>query len=100
MGKEACVLVVDDDPLVLSLVATRLEQAGYRVEGILNGYPVDYYDQYPARASRVTPAQVRDVMDKFVQPDRMVIVVVAPAAVSGAMRCTSCLRLPKESRCA
>ena len=27
------------------------QQAGYRVDGILNGYPIDYYDKYP-RASR------------------------------------------------
>ncbi|MBI5241317.1 MAG: response regulator [Elusimicrobia bacterium] len=31
MSKEAFVLVVDDDPIVLNLVATRLEMAGYRV---------------------------------------------------------------------
>jgi len=31
MGKEAFVLVVDDDPLMLNLMSTRLEMAGYRV---------------------------------------------------------------------
>jgi CheY-like chemotaxis protein len=31
MGREAYVLVVDDDPIVLGLVSTRLELAGYRV---------------------------------------------------------------------
>jgi CheY-like chemotaxis protein len=31
MPKEAFVLVVDDDPTVLSLVSARLEMAGYRV---------------------------------------------------------------------
>jgi zinc protease len=59
---------------------TVAQQAGYRVEGILNGYPIDYYDQYPARIGQVTRDQVRQVMDEFVRPDRMVVVVVAPAA--------------------
>ncbi|MHB2025586.1 MAG: response regulator [Elusimicrobiota bacterium] len=31
MAREAYVLVVDDDPLVLGLIATRLEAAGYSV---------------------------------------------------------------------
>jgi len=31
MANEAWVLVVDDDPMILSLVSTRLEMAGYRV---------------------------------------------------------------------
>ena len=31
MAKEAYVLVVDDDPLILNLISTRLEMAGYRV---------------------------------------------------------------------
>jgi zinc protease len=56
------------------------QQAGYRVEGILNGYPADYYDKYPARVGQVTKEQVRGVVDRYIRPDRMVIVVVAPAA--------------------
>jgi zinc protease len=59
---------------------TIAQQAGYRVEGILNGYPIDYYDKYPARISQVTREQIREVMDKYVRSDRMVVVVVAPAA--------------------
>jgi predicted Zn-dependent peptidase len=59
---------------------TIAQQAGYRVEGILNDYPVDYYDKYPLRISQVTREKIREVMDKFVRPDRMVVVVVAPAA--------------------
>jgi zinc protease len=55
------------------------QQAGYRLEGVLNGYPADYYDQYPARVAQVTKQQVREVMTKYVRPDRLVIVVVAPA---------------------
>ena len=59
---------------------TIAQQAGYRVEGILNGYPIDYYDMYPTRVGRVTKDEVRQVVGKFVRPDRMVVVVVAPAA--------------------
>jgi predicted Zn-dependent peptidase len=59
---------------------TIAQQAGFRVEGILNDYPIDYYDKYPLRISAVTKDQIRHVMDQFVRPDRMVIVVVAPAA--------------------
>ena len=58
---------------------TIAQQAGFRVEGILNGYPIDYYDKYPARLNEITKTQVRDVMDRYVRPDRMVIVIVAPA---------------------
>jgi zinc protease len=59
---------------------TIAEQARYRLEGILNDYPIDYYDKYPTRISEVTKAAVREVMEKFVRPDRMAIIVVAPAA--------------------
>jgi zinc protease len=58
---------------------TIAQQASYRVEGILNGYPIDYYDKYPARVSQATRADIRQVADKYLRPDRMVIVVVAPA---------------------
>jgi zinc protease len=58
---------------------TIAQQAGFRVEGILNGYPIDYYDKYPVRINQVTKDQIREVMGKFVRPDRMVVVVVAPA---------------------
>jgi predicted Zn-dependent peptidase len=55
-------------------------QAGYRVEGLLNEYPIDYYDKYPSRVAKVSADQVRDVMRKYVNEDAMTIVVVAPAA--------------------
>ena len=55
------------------------QQAGYRVDAILNGYPIDYYDKYPQRVAEVTAEQVRAVMNKYVKDDQMVIVVVAPA---------------------
>jgi zinc protease len=60
-------------------VQTIGQQATRRVDVILNGYPVDYYDRYPQRISQVTPAQIRDVMNKYVLEDKMAIVVVAPA---------------------
>lgn len=60
-------------------VQTIAQQAGRRVEQILSGYPVDYYDRFPERVSAVTAQQVREVMQKYVLPDAMQIVVVAPA---------------------
>ena len=58
-------------------------QAGFRVDGVLNGYPIDYYDRYPARVGAVSLEQVRQVMDHYVRhdvADPLVVVVVAPAA--------------------
>jgi zinc protease len=56
------------------------QQAGYRVDGILNDYPIDYYDKYAGKIAGVTTAQVRDVMSKYVKTGQFVIVVVGPAA--------------------
>jgi zinc protease len=55
------------------------QQAGMRVDGILNNYPVDYYDTYPRRIGQVTREQVQQVMQKYVKDGEMVIIVVAPA---------------------
>jgi predicted Zn-dependent peptidase len=60
-------------------VQTIGQQADRRGDGILNGYPIDYYDKYPERIGQVMPDQIRDVMNKYVDPDRMTIIVVAPA---------------------
>jgi zinc protease len=54
------------------------QQAAYRVDGILNGYPIDYYDVYPEHIGAVTADQVRAVMDKYVNDGRFTIVVVGP----------------------
>lgn len=54
-------------------------QARMRVDAILNGYPIDYYDQYPQKIAAVSADQVRDVMQHYVDNARMTIVVVAPA---------------------
>ena len=59
---------------------TVTEQAGMRLDGILNGYPADYYDNYADHINAVTTDQVRGVMTKYVKDDAMQIVVVAPAA--------------------
>lgn len=56
------------------------QQAGTRIEGILNDYPLDYYDQYAGKIAAVTADQIREVMNKYVKLDDMTIVVVAPAA--------------------
>jgi predicted Zn-dependent peptidase len=56
------------------------QQAQRRIDGILNGYPLDYYDVYPKRIESVTADQIRAVMDKYVKDEQMTIVVVAPAA--------------------
>jgi zinc protease len=55
------------------------QQAGYRVDGILNNYPIDYYDKYPQRIAEVKADQVQQVMRKYVKEGEMAIVVVAPA---------------------
>ncbi|HZN64765.1 MAG TPA: pitrilysin family protein, partial [Tepidisphaeraceae bacterium] len=55
------------------------QQAGYRVSAILNGYPPDYYDVYPQKIEAVTASQVRDLLAKYVDDGRAVIVVVGPA---------------------
>jgi zinc protease len=55
------------------------QQASLRGEGILNGYPIDYYDRYSDRVEKVTADQVRDVMQKYVDPEKFTIVVVGPA---------------------
>ena len=55
------------------------QQAGRRVETILNGYPVDYYDHYPQRIARVTTDEVRQVLNTYFVNDKVNIVVVGPA---------------------
>ncbi len=66
--------------MVMSM-QTASAQAGMRLDGMLNGYPADYYEVYPRHIEAVTADQVRAVMDDFVKDDAMTVVVVAPAAV-------------------
>jgi zinc protease len=56
------------------------QQAANRVNGVLNGYPIDYYDRYPERIAAVAPPQIGQVVAKYLATDRMTVVVVAPAA--------------------
>ena len=55
------------------------QQATYRVDGILNDYPIDYYDNYPTRIGEITAEQVQKVMNKYVDDNHATIVVVGPA---------------------
>jgi predicted Zn-dependent peptidase len=57
------------------------QQASMRLDGLLNGYPIDYYDVYPQHINAVTLDQVRAVMSKYVIDDQMTIVVAAPASI-------------------
>lgn len=65
---------------MLMSMQTVSDQAAQRVTGVLNGYPIDYYDKYAARIGQVTSAEVQGVMKQYVQDDKLTIVVVAPAA--------------------
>jgi zinc protease len=58
------------------------QQAARRLDAILNDYPADYWDKYPEHVAAVTADQIREVMQKYVTPGAMQIVVVAPAAAS------------------
>jgi zinc protease len=66
---------------MLMNMQTISEQGGYRVEAILNDFPADAYEQYAQRYKGVTGEQVRQVMAKYVRPERMITVVVGPANV-------------------
>ena len=67
--------------LQVMAMQTVSQQASMRLDGILNGYPADYYDNYATHINAVTADQVRAVMAKYVKPDAMTVVVVAPAAI-------------------
>jgi predicted Zn-dependent peptidase len=61
---------------------TNARRAERRLEGILNGYPLDYYDHYAASVAQSITEDLRQVMQKYVDPLKMQIVVVAPAKAS------------------
>lgn len=61
------------------------QQAGRRVDTILNGYPIDYYDNYPSLIAATTIDQVQNVMNKYLHLDRMTIIVVAPESVKSQL---------------
>jgi zinc protease len=55
------------------------QQAGRRLDTILNDYPADYYDNYAKRIAEVTADEVRAVLNKYVVNDQANIIVVGPA---------------------
>ena len=63
---------------MLMQMQTIAQQAGRRVDGILNNYPIDYYDVYPQRIAKVTTADIQRVLKKYVVDDKMTIVIVGP----------------------
>ncbi len=65
---------------MLMSMQTIEDQASRRVLCILNDYPIDYYDVYAKRLSKVTVEDIKTVMDKYVNENHMNVVVVAPAA--------------------
>jgi zinc protease len=65
--------------MVMSM-QTMGRQAVLRIDGLLNGYPIDYYDVYPSHIATITAEQIRQVMNQYVKQNAMTIVVVAPAA--------------------
>jgi zinc protease len=58
---------------------TIAQQARYRVGGVLNDFPIDYYDRYPEHLEQVTAAQIRDLLTRYVNDQQMAVIVVAPA---------------------
>jgi zinc protease len=58
---------------------TIAQQAGRRLDAILNGYPIDYYDKLPERLAQVTAEEIQQVMNKYVNENAMTIIVVGPA---------------------
>jgi zinc protease len=55
------------------------QQANFRVNGLLNDFPLDYYDRYPQRIAQVTAEQIKGVLTKYVNDNQMTLIVVAPA---------------------
>jgi zinc protease len=64
---------------LLMAMQTTAEQANRRLDGMLNGYPADYYDKYAERIGKVSGEEIKGVMDKYVKENRMTVIVVGPA---------------------
>lgn len=58
---------------------TIAQQTGRRIDIILNGYPLDYFDVYPKKIESVPAEALQDLMRRYVDQSKMTIVVVAPA---------------------
>jgi zinc protease len=63
---------------LLMSMQTTTEQADRRLEGMINGYPADYYDKYAQRIGQVSAGQLRQVMNQYVLENHMIVVVVGP----------------------
>ncbi len=61
------------------------QQAGRRVDAILNGYPDDYYEKLPSRIAEVTKDKVKYVVDKYITDDQTVVVVAGPPSVKSQL---------------
>jgi zinc protease len=59
---------------------TVAQQAGRRVDQILNEYPLDYWDKYSEQITKVSAEGVKNVMNTYVKDDQMLFIIVAPAA--------------------
>ena len=66
--------------LMVLRTQTIQQQAGSRLEAILDHFPPDYWDRYPERISAVAARHIAAVAAKYLAPDRLTVVVVAPAA--------------------
>jgi zinc protease len=55
------------------------QQASRRIDIVLNDYPLDYFDTYPARVAEVTEDEILRVMKQYVLDEAMTVIVVAPA---------------------
>ena len=57
------------------------QQANLRGSITLNGYPLDYYQNYAERIEAVTAEDVRKVIADYGDPEKLTIVAVGPAEV-------------------
>jgi signal transduction histidine kinase/FixJ family two-component response regulator len=90
-GAAEKVLVVDDDPMILQLVATTLEQAGYRVQAVssaedaLRCYSAQQGDPFRLVLSDVVMPQTSgvDLVQRLLKRDASVRVLLMSGHVSG-----------------
>ena len=74
--REAKLRVVGSLVMGMQTIESQAEQ---RVRGILNGYPIDYYDTYGEKVASITADEIAEVVGKYVAGQPMIITVVAPA---------------------
>ncbi len=64
---------------MLMQMQTTWSQAQRRVDGILNNYPIDYFDVYPQRVAKVTAEDIQKIFTQYVDDSKITLVIVAPA---------------------